>query len=47
MGFDAAAGIPGVIAGALLVVLFAFALSWVFTVLALVARSESTVQGTI
>ncbi len=46
LGFEAPGGVLGVVAGALLVVVFAFALSWVFTAVALVARSQSAVQGT-
>lgn len=45
MGFDAAGGPIGILSGALLVVLFAFALSWVFCAAGLAARSQSAVQG--
>jgi ABC-2 type transport system permease protein len=45
LGFDAAGGVPGVLAGALLVVVFAFALSWIFTAGGLALRSQSAVQS--
>jgi ABC-2 type transport system permease protein len=43
MGFRAAGGVLGVLAAMLLVVGFAFGLSWVFTSLGLVLRSPSVV----
>jgi ABC-2 type transport system permease protein len=43
MGFRAAGGVLGVLAAMLLVVCFAFGLSWVFTSLGLVLRSPSAV----
>jgi ABC-2 type transport system permease protein len=45
MGFDADGGISGLLAGGLLVVVFAFALSWLFTTAGLLLRSSSAVQG--
>lgn len=45
MGFDAGGGLAGMVAGALLVVAFAVALSWLLTTLGLVVRSPSAVQG--
>lgn len=45
IGFDADGGIPGLAAGAALVIVFAFALSWLFTTLGLLVRSPSAVQG--
>jgi daunorubicin/doxorubicin transport system permease protein len=44
MGFRPQGGAAGVLAGIGLVVLFAFALSWVWTTLALVLRTPSSVQ---
>ena len=46
MGFDAAAGIGGVIAAVALVVVFAFGLSWVFTVVGLLMRAPNAVMNT-
>ncbi|MFP5317501.1 MAG: ABC transporter permease [Acidimicrobiia bacterium] len=45
LGFRPGAGIPGVVAALGLVVLFAFALSWVFTTLGLRLRSPSAVMN--
>jgi ABC-2 type transport system permease protein len=45
MGFDARGGVIGLLGGVLLVVVFAFALSWVFTTAGLLLRSPSAVQG--
>ncbi|MBB5790178.1 ABC transporter permease [Jiangella mangrovi] len=45
LGFDAGGGLLGVLAAALLVTVFAFALSWLFTTLGLVVRGASAVQG--
>ncbi len=45
MGYDVGGGIAGLVAGMALVVLFAFALSWVFTLLGLVLRSPSAVMN--
>ena len=45
MGFDADGGVLGLLAGVLLVVVFAFALSWVFTTLGLVMRTQSAVMN--
>lgn len=46
LGFDAEGGVVGLLAGIGLVVLFAFALSWVFTLVGLVLRSPSAVMNT-
>jgi ABC-2 type transport system permease protein len=46
LGFDPAGGAPGVLAAMLLVVVFAFGLSWVFTSIGLVLRSPSAVMNT-
>ncbi len=46
LGFEAEGGVLGVLAGVLLVVVFAFALSWVFTTVGLVMRSPSAVMNT-
>ena len=45
MGFDAAAGAAGLVASVLLVVVFAFGLSWVFTTLGLVLRAPMAVMN--
>ncbi|MCW3010137.1 MAG: type transporter [Solirubrobacterales bacterium] len=45
MGFDAGGGAGGLLAGIALVVVFAFALSWVFTTLGLVMRTQSAVMN--
>ncbi|CAA9478959.1 MAG: Efflux ABC transporter, permease protein [uncultured Solirubrobacteraceae bacterium] len=45
LGFEAKGGVVGVVAGVLLVVAFAFALSWVFTTVGLVLRSPSAVMN--
>ena len=46
LGFDAEGGIGGVLAAMLLVIIFSFALSWVFTTVGLVMRSPSAVMNT-
>jgi ABC-2 type transport system permease protein len=46
MGFSAGAGLAGVLAAMLLVVVFAFGLSWVFTTVGLIMRSPSAVMNT-
>jgi ABC-2 type transport system permease protein len=46
LGFDAAGGIAGVLGAMLLVILFSFALSWVFTTVGLLMRSPSAVMNT-
>ena len=46
LGFRPEAGVPGVVAALALVVVFAFALSWVFTTMGLVMRSPSAVMNT-
>jgi ABC-2 type transport system permease protein len=45
LGFDAEAGVPGVLAALGLVVVFAFGLSWVFTVLGLLLRSPQATMN--
>jgi ABC-2 type transport system permease protein len=45
LGFRPGAGVPGVLAALGLVVLFAFALSWVFTTLGLLLRSPNAVMN--
>jgi ABC-2 type transport system permease protein len=45
LGFRPEAGIPGVLAALALVMLFAFALSWVFTALGLVMRAPNAVMN--
>jgi len=46
MGFEAQAGILGVLAAIALVVVFAFGLSWVFTVVGLLMRAPNAVMNT-
>ena len=46
LGYDAGGGIGGVLAAMLLVILFSFALSWVFTTIGLLLRSPSAVMNT-
>jgi ABC-2 type transport system permease protein len=46
MGFSPGAGAPGVLAAVVLVIVFAFGLSWVFTTIGLVMRSPSAVMNT-
>ena len=46
LGFEAAGGVPGVLAAMALVVVFSFGLSWVFTTVGLVMRSPSAVLNT-
>jgi ABC-2 type transport system permease protein len=45
LGFSAGGGVGGVLAGMLLVIVFSFALSWVFTTLGLLLRSPSAVMN--
>lgn len=45
LGYRPDAGLPGVLAALALVVLFSFALSWVFTVLGLLLRSPNAVMN--
>ena len=45
LGFDPEAGLPGVLAALGLVVVFAFGLSWVFSVLGLLLRSPNAVMN--
>jgi ABC-2 type transport system permease protein len=45
LGFRPDAGVPGVLAALALTVLFAFALSWVFTTLGLLLRSPNAVMN--
>ena len=46
MGYSPGGGIGGVLAAMLLVIVFAFALSWVFTTLGLLLRTPSAVMNT-
>jgi ABC-2 type transport system permease protein len=46
LGFRPPGGVVGVVLGILLLLVFAFALSWVFTALGLVLRSPNAVMGT-
>ncbi len=46
MGFRPEAGFPGAVAAMLLVVVFAFGLSWVFTALGMILRSPNAVMNT-
>ena len=46
LGYEAEGGALGVVAGASLLIVFAFALSWVFTTAALLVRSPTALQGT-
>jgi ABC-2 type transport system permease protein len=45
LGFRPEAGLPGVLAALALVIVFAFALSWVFTTLGLLMRSPNAVMN--
>jgi ABC-2 type transport system permease protein len=45
LGFRPGAGVPGVLAALALVVVFAFALSWVFTTIGLLLRSPNAVMN--
>jgi ABC-2 type transport system permease protein len=45
MGFDAEGGVPGVLAGVLLVVAFAFGLSWIFTTIGMIMRAPNAVMN--
>ena len=46
LGFSAGGGIGGVLGAMLLVIVFSFALSWVFTTIGLLLRSPSAVMNT-
>jgi len=46
LGFEAGGGIAGVLGAMALVILFSFALSWVFTTIGLLMRSPSAVMNT-
>jgi ABC-2 type transport system permease protein len=46
LGYDAGGGVPGIVGAMLLVVFFAFALSWIFTTLGLIMRSPNAVLNT-
>jgi ABC-2 type transport system permease protein len=46
MGFEAAAGVGGVILAIGLVVVFAFGLSWIFTIVGLLMRAPNAVMNT-
>src|ERR1700744_5148736 len=45
MGYRPGAGLKGVIAGGLLVILFAWCISWIFAFFGVIARTASSVQG--
>jgi ABC-2 type transport system permease protein len=45
MGFDVGGGVLGVLAAVALVVVFAFALSWIFTVIGLLMRAPNAVMN--
>lgn len=45
LGFDAPGGVSGIAATLGVVVLFSFALSWVFAFIGLIARSQAALQG--
>lgn len=45
MGYRPGAGLPGVIAGGVLVIVCAWSMSWIFAYFGVVARSASSVQG--
>jgi ABC-2 type transport system permease protein len=45
MGFDAEGGVLGILAGVLLVVVFAFGLSWLFTTIGMVMRAPNAVMN--
>jgi ABC-2 type transport system permease protein len=45
MGFDADGGLPGILAGIGLVVVFAFGLAWVFTALGALLRAQNAVMN--
>ena len=46
MGFEAAGGVPGVVAAVAVIVAFTFGLSWVFTTIGLVMRAPNAVLNT-
>ncbi|MBD8079036.1 ABC transporter permease [Cellulosimicrobium arenosum] len=46
LGFRPSGGVVGVVLGVLMLLVFAFALSWVFTILGLLMRSPNAVMGT-
>jgi ABC-2 type transport system permease protein len=45
LGFRPVGGVPGVLAGMALLVVFSFAFSWVWTMFGLILRSEKSVMG--
>jgi len=45
LGFRPGAGVVGVVAGVALLLVFAFSLSWIWTMLSLVMRSENALMG--
>ncbi len=45
LGYSPAAGIGGMVAGGLLVIVVAWAMSWIFAYFGVIARSASSVQG--
>jgi ABC-2 type transport system permease protein len=45
LGYRPGAGLGGVLAGGLLVILFAWCISWIFAYFGIIARTASSVQG--
>ncbi len=45
MGYRPGAGLGGIVAGGLLVIFFAWCLSWIFAFFGMIARTASSVQG--
>jgi ABC-2 type transport system permease protein len=45
LGYHPGAGLGGVLAGGLLVILFAWCISWIFAYFGIIARTASSVQG--
>ena len=45
MGFEAAGGAPGVLSAVLLVIVFSFGLSWIFTTLGMIMRTQNAVMN--
>ena len=45
LGYHPGAGLGGVVAGGLLVILFAWCISWIFAYFGIIARTASSVQG--
>ncbi|GAA0911391.1 ABC transporter permease [Virgisporangium aurantiacum] len=45
LGYRPGGGLPGVVAGIVLLVVFSFAFSWIWTLLGLILRTEKSVMG--